>query len=732
MADYTIPTSPLKRLRYYNNQFLAEKDFIDDQAAHLAHERAYLRALCTPGVWEGLIVNYGTLPTTSAPAVGIGIAVDNQGRLIVLDPTASGPAPATLGTGTFVLSIRYNEVATDMSTNTGGAAGTADNTRFTSQPVLAATAPNAVPAGAVVLGTFTVSGGQITARSDAGRQYAGLRLPGPVLAGSPPPATLASRNDGVADSVQLNGALFIQRPNGGVLGLMLPGTSPGTSGTGCSISFDPFDAGINSNAITIRSVADGNFSSHLTVSTKVPGAINNGQVERMRITSGGAAQFSGALSAQSLAAATYGGAVNFTGAVTTSNQVVSGNTAETNVAPLVLNRDYLGNNRSLIDHNGYRMGEVSEIDENWKLGNVRSVLFQAVPVDFGGGALPGGGTGTFGSGYRIATAAAQADSPIGPLPAGATIVSAVVQYERIDGTADYAINDHASNVSTTVVRKSISTGTGVTTTDLAATPTAGGLPYTVGPLSNLTLNVQGGPFTGGHRVFGVQISYIVDPPGWTWSGAISFGVAQFTRSPSRKYQDPAAALGLGQRSINIASPFGGAGPGDEGTLTTEGHEAFMDANTCYVMEWICRTGTISDAVNVRSFKLGVQNANGGANNRFIYFFNQNTTANWQLRIVGSSTADTDTGVAIAANTIYRMRLEILGSNMSSSGANAFRIRGFINGSKVADVVSATLPTADMCRPFFAAGVTATGSVAYDFSLGRVRRVWNHRASSDSL
>ena len=50
MADYTIPTSPLKRLRYYNNQFLTEKDFIDDQAAHLAHERAYLRALCTPGV----------------------------------------------------------------------------------------------------------------------------------------------------------------------------------------------------------------------------------------------------------------------------------------------------------------------------------------------------------------------------------------------------------------------------------------------------------------------------------------------------------------------------------------------------------------------------------------------------------------------------------------------------------------------------------------------------------
>ncbi len=190
MADYTIPTLPLKRLRYYNNQFLTEKDFIDDQAAHLAHERAQLRALCAPGVWEGLAVTAGgTLPSTAALSVAPGIAVDNQGRLIVLSAAASGPPPSTLAAGTYALSIQYNEVATDMSTNTGGAAGTADNTRFTSQPALAATALNAVPAGAVVLGTFTVSGGQIAARSDAGRQYAGLRLPGPVLAGNPPPAS---------------------------------------------------------------------------------------------------------------------------------------------------------------------------------------------------------------------------------------------------------------------------------------------------------------------------------------------------------------------------------------------------------------------------------------------------------------------------------------------------------------------------------------------------------------
>jgi hypothetical protein len=311
MADYTIPTSPLKRLRYYNNQFLTEKDFIDDQAAHLAHERAYLRALCTPGVWEGLIVSYGTLPTTSAPAVGIGIAVDNQGRLIVLDPAASGPAPATLGTGTFVLSIRYNEVATDMSTNTGGVAGTADNTRFTSQPALAATAPNAVPAGAVVLGTFTVSGGQITSRSDAGRQYAGLRLPGPLLTGNPPPATLASRNDSTADGALLTGTLTVQKINGSAIGPSLtlhnPNTDNGGAGgasSGGALDFNSYDPGTNAPAARIQSLGDANFSSHLTLSTKQPGAAANALVERFRITSAGAAQFTGALSAPSVAATT--------------------------------------------------------------------------------------------------------------------------------------------------------------------------------------------------------------------------------------------------------------------------------------------------------------------------------------------------------------------------------------------------------------------------------------------
>lgn len=109
MAKYDIPQYPTKRLRYFNNQFLKEKDFIDDQAAHYAHERAQLRALCAPGVLEGLLVTPGE---AGGPLqISAGVAVDRSGRLIVLDPAGTGPSPSGLSAGSYLLYIQFNEVA---------------------------------------------------------------------------------------------------------------------------------------------------------------------------------------------------------------------------------------------------------------------------------------------------------------------------------------------------------------------------------------------------------------------------------------------------------------------------------------------------------------------------------------------------------------------------------------------------------------------------------------------
>lgn len=734
MADYTIPTSPLKRLRYYNNQFLTEKDFIDDQAANLSHERAQLRALCAPGVWEGLVVSYAG--GTAAPSVAAGIAADDQGRLIVLGAAASGPTPATLGNGNFVLSIAYNEVATDMSTNTGGAAGIADNTRFTSQPQLAATAANAVPASAVVLGSFTVSSGQITAHTDAGRQYAGLRLPGPGT----PPATLTNRNDGTADGAQLAGTLSVLKTSATAIGPSLtlanPNAGPGGANAGGAIDFNSYDPGSNAPGLRIQSLGDANFSSHLSVLTKAPGAIGNALVERLRITSAGAAQFSGAVSAQSLSAATYSGTVNFTGtptfsgttsftgAVTASGQVTSVASAETSVAPLAVNRDFQSHNRSLVDHNGYRMGQVTEIDETWRRASTQTIqhshasaVHARVPNTISGGVDGGAGDVLI---LSSATSGEPFSWDLNSLRPGNTVTAIQVPVNRADAGNDFTVRfvDQTGTSGTTFVANVRSnSGTGNSTLSLAGSL----LPWTLAANHHVVMDVASSTAPGLATLFSSILTVIVDPEGWLWTTT-----QNGSNGSRRQYLDPTADIN--QRQLQLI----GLGSAQTGVMTLEAYECFLNADVAYTMEWMMRTGTISDASNTRQFALGVQNNNAGAGNRFVYFFNQGTTANWQLRVQGSAGAgDTDTGVAITANTVYRMRLEILGANVSSAGTGNFRVRGFINGNKVGDVVVSSLPTADLIRPYFLVGSVGAGG-PYDYSVGRVRRVWNHRASGDSL
>lgn len=92
MADennkYDIPKYVDKRLRYFNNQFLQEGDFIDEQKYSINRQRLHNRSLHTPGVAEGLDVQ----AEIGATQVQIeeGAALDEQGRQIVLLNRQSG------------------------------------------------------------------------------------------------------------------------------------------------------------------------------------------------------------------------------------------------------------------------------------------------------------------------------------------------------------------------------------------------------------------------------------------------------------------------------------------------------------------------------------------------------------------------------------------------------------------------------------------------------------------
>ena len=69
-----------KRLRYFNNQFMVEADFTDEQKYHLDRRHRHNRLLHTPGIAEGLEVE-----KTDAKEVKVtpGTAVDIEGQEIV-------------------------------------------------------------------------------------------------------------------------------------------------------------------------------------------------------------------------------------------------------------------------------------------------------------------------------------------------------------------------------------------------------------------------------------------------------------------------------------------------------------------------------------------------------------------------------------------------------------------------------------------------------------------------
>jgi hypothetical protein len=71
----------VKRLNYFNHQFLEEQDFRDEQQYHIEMRRRANRALHTFGVAEGLqVTRSGNLEITIEP----GFALDREGRELVL------------------------------------------------------------------------------------------------------------------------------------------------------------------------------------------------------------------------------------------------------------------------------------------------------------------------------------------------------------------------------------------------------------------------------------------------------------------------------------------------------------------------------------------------------------------------------------------------------------------------------------------------------------------------
>jgi hypothetical protein len=174
----------IKRLRYFDNQFLVEADFTDEQKYHLEMRRRLNRALHSFGIAAGLEV---VKKTNKIVTVRPGTAIDNLGREMVIetaqDIDLSGvvtPAPQIF------ITIAYTEQPTDPSTATGASG----NTRFTEQPLLAMVVTSAInetpppsDGSVVLLASFPLLGGNVPGNINDALDGGVRKMVGPSIDG---------------------------------------------------------------------------------------------------------------------------------------------------------------------------------------------------------------------------------------------------------------------------------------------------------------------------------------------------------------------------------------------------------------------------------------------------------------------------------------------------------------------------------------------------------------------
>lgn len=135
----------IKRLNYFNSQFLVERDFLDEQAYHIAMRRLHNRALRSWGIVNGLnVTKSGDREVSISP----GLAVDAAGReIVVLSPRTHAFA-ATAASVDLYLTIAYQDFRDPEDLDNSG--GVSDHTRITERP-LVTSSPDAPPGDGSVL-----------------------------------------------------------------------------------------------------------------------------------------------------------------------------------------------------------------------------------------------------------------------------------------------------------------------------------------------------------------------------------------------------------------------------------------------------------------------------------------------------------------------------------------------------------------------------------------------------
>jgi hypothetical protein len=122
---------PIKRLKYFTNQFLRQQDFDAEQKYHIEMRRRHNRHLHGWGVVEGLAVRKkGETQIVIEP----GVAIDREGREIVLENPVTRDLSSFQRNSHTYITIAYGEEMADSDRYSSG--GIEDYTRTTESPLI--------------------------------------------------------------------------------------------------------------------------------------------------------------------------------------------------------------------------------------------------------------------------------------------------------------------------------------------------------------------------------------------------------------------------------------------------------------------------------------------------------------------------------------------------------------------------------------------------------------------
>ena len=180
----------VKRLNYFDHQFLRGPDFSDEQNYHLSMRRLHNGSMHTWGIVQGLQVTLTSGGTGTAVTVSSGVALDSAGRELVLASDTNLELGGTAAGTTLYITITYDEQQSDPTTEAGGPG----NTRVTEAPKLSFSkdAPT-VPSTTLILAKVPRTSGGLGAVDGSDRKQAEV-----VLGNDLTINTLTLKKDGVA------------------------------------------------------------------------------------------------------------------------------------------------------------------------------------------------------------------------------------------------------------------------------------------------------------------------------------------------------------------------------------------------------------------------------------------------------------------------------------------------------------------------------------------------------